>query len=256
MSLAQAQEAEAAIIATAEAAGARLLLEGRDWTADPALVPALPGAHQIRNANLAWQMLSAQHALRVPREAFLAGLETATWPARFQRLADGPLTNGIETYVDGAHNGDAAAALAAHLAATGPMHIVLGILANKNAGEIIRLLQPHALSLTFVPVPDHDHHDPAALAEHFGAAAAADLPEALAALPAPRLIAGSLYLAGEALALNRELPRLGFGRLLLGAGIAFALHARRRRSSCRPGPSASSARTGRCRGSAATVVSR
>ena len=206
VSLAQPREAETAIITTAEAAGARLMLEGRDWTADQTLVPALPGAHQVRNANLAWQMLSAQHALNVPREAFLTGLRTATWPARFQRLADGPLTNGVETYVDGAHNGDAATALAAHLAATGPMHVVLGILANKNAGEIIRLLQPHALSLTFVPVPDHDHHDPAVLAEHFGARGAADLPEALATLPAPRLIAGSLYLAGEALALNRELP--------------------------------------------------
>ena len=205
VSLAQAKEAETAIVATAEAAGARLLLEGRDWTTDPSLVPALPGAHQVRNANLAWQMLGAQHEVNVPREAFLAGLRGANWPARFQRLAGGPL-GGVETYVDGAHNGDAAAALAAHLASTGPMHIVLGILANKNAGEIIRLLQPHALSLTFVPVADHDHHDPAALAEHFGGTAAADLAAGVAPLPAPRLIAGSLYLAGEALSLNGSLP--------------------------------------------------
>ncbi len=206
VSLAQGKEAETAIVATAEAAGARLWLEGRDWAIDPTLVPALPGAHQVRNANLAWQMLSAQHAVDAPREAFLAGLRAAAWPARFQRLADGPLTNGVETYVDGAHNGDAAAALAAHLASTGPMHVVLGLLANKNAGEIISLLRPHALSLTFVPVPGHDHHDPAALAEHFGGRAASELREALAALPAPRLIAGSLYLAGEALALNLEPP--------------------------------------------------
>ena len=43
------------------------------------------------------------------------------------------------------------------------MHIVLGILANKDADEIVTILQPHALSLTFVPVGDHDHHDPASL---------------------------------------------------------------------------------------------
>ena len=73
--------------------------------------------------------------------------------------------------------------------------------------EIIRLLQPHALSLTFVPVPDHDHHDPAMLADYFAGEAAGGIAEALAPLPAPRLIAGSLYLAGEALALNRELPQ-------------------------------------------------
>jgi dihydrofolate synthase/folylpolyglutamate synthase len=206
VSLAQAREAEIAIIATAKAAGAPLLLEGRDWTIDPSLVPALPGAHQLRNANLAWEMLSAQRTVRVPREAFIAGLQSAIWPARFQLMADGPLARGIATWVDGAHNGDAAAALAAHLRSTGPMHVVLGILANKDADEIMALLRPRALSLTFVPVPDHEHHDPAALAKRFGGRAASNLIDALAPLPAPRLIVGSLYLAGEALALNGEQP--------------------------------------------------
>ena len=206
VSLAQANEAEAAIIATAEAADAPLLLEGREWKIDPSLVPALPGAHQVRNANLAWQLLVAQSAITVPRSAFLAGLQTARWPARFQLLTNGPLARGIATWIDGAHNGDAAAALAAHLRSTGPMHLVLGILANKNADEIVDLLKPHALSLTFVSVPDQDHHDPAMLAERFGGRAAPTLPDALSPLPAPRLIAGSLYLAGEALALNGEQP--------------------------------------------------
>ena len=206
VSLAQVREAEAAIIATADAAGAPLLLEGREWTIDPSLVPALPGAHQVRNANLAWQMLEVQSAIEVPRSAFLAGLKTAYWPARFQLMADGPLTRGTATWVDGAHNGDAAAALAAHLRSTGPMHVVLGILAHKDAEEIVVLLRPHALSLNFVPVSDHDYHAPALLAERFGGRAAASLADALALLPAPRLIAGSLYLAGEALALNGEQP--------------------------------------------------
>ena len=135
----------------------------------------------------------------------MQGLRSATWPARFQRLARGPLGE-VETYVDGAHNGDAAAALAAHLRSTGPMHMVLGILANKDADEIATLLRPHALSLTFVPVPDHDHHDPVLLADRFRGRAADSLNHALAPLPAPRLIAGSLYLAGKALALNGEQP--------------------------------------------------
>ena len=205
VSLAQAAEAEAAIAATAEAAGAPLFLEGRDWTTDPSLVPELPGAHQVRNANLAWQMLEAQSAITVRREAFLTALQSAEWPARFQRMASGPLGD-VATWVDGAHNGDAAAALAALLRSAGPMHLVLGILANKDAAEIVALIQPHALSLTFVPVGDHEHHDPSALAERFGGRAASGLEEALAPLPAPRLVAGSLYLAGEALALNGEQP--------------------------------------------------
>jgi dihydrofolate synthase/folylpolyglutamate synthase len=130
----------------------------------------------------------------------------ATWPARFQRMADGPLTGGKTTFVDGAHNGDAAAALAAHLDAVGPMNIVLGILANKDADAIVGSLAPHALSLTFVPVPDHPFHDPSALARRYDGRAAITLGGALADLPAPRLVAGSLYLAGEALALNGEAP--------------------------------------------------
>ncbi len=206
ISLAQPSEAEHEIVRVSTENGAPLLLEGRDWTIDPGLRPSLPGPHQIRNANLAWQMLSAQSVLAVPREAFESGLATATWPARFQRLADGPLTNGIETWLDGAHNPDAAAALAALLATREPMHLVLGILANKDAAAIVELLRPRALSLTFVPIPDHEAHDPRVLAERFNGRAASNLIDALAPLPTPRLIAGSLYLAGVALSLNGTLP--------------------------------------------------
>jgi dihydrofolate synthase/folylpolyglutamate synthase len=62
------------------------------------------------------------------------------------------------------------------------------------------------LSLTFVPVPEHPSHDPAALADRFGGIASPDVETALASLPAPRLVAGSLYLAGDVLRRNGELP--------------------------------------------------
>ena len=64
----------------------------------------------------------------------------------------------------------------------------------------------HALTLTFVPVADHAHHDPDDLAQGFGGRSEPGLQDALADLPSPRLIAGSLYLAGEALAANGEVP--------------------------------------------------
>jgi dihydrofolate synthase/folylpolyglutamate synthase len=142
----------------------------------------------------------------VGRASFLSGLTSTQWPARFQRLADGPLTQGIETWLDGAHNLEAARALAALLADHGTKHIVLGILANKDASAIIAELAPHVASFTFVPVADHEHHDPAELAAQFGGRAARSLEEALGDLTAPRLIAGSLYLAGEALRLNGQTP--------------------------------------------------
>ncbi len=168
-------------------------------------LPTMIGAHQWQNAALAVEMLRSQERLQVGDGAMAMGIRNAAWPARFQRLPAGPLAP-VETWLDGAHNDNAASALATLLEERGPMHIVLGILANKDAEAIVAALQPHALSLTFVPVPDHDHHNPAALAKRFGGTVAGNLEKALEPLPAPRLVAGSLYLAGEALSLNGSLP--------------------------------------------------
>ena len=204
--LAQLEEAEDAILRIAKERGSPVLLEGRDWAIDPTLRSSLLGDHQVRNANLAWQMLQAQDRIPVGRASFVSGLSSAQWPARFQQLANGRLTRGVETWLDGAHNLEAARALAALLSDHGPKHIVIGILANKDADAIVSALAPYALSVTFVPVGDHAHHDPNELAARFGGKAAGSLEEALSELPAPRLIAGSLYLAGEALKLNGQTP--------------------------------------------------
>ena len=206
VSLAQPPEAEQAILRIAQERGARLFLEGRDWTVDTKLRPGLAGAHQRRNSALAWQMLAAQRVLAVTYDDFQTGIARARWPARFQKLGDGPVARIAETWVDGAHNAAAAEALAALLAERGPMHLILGILANKDAASIVGKLAPHALSLTFVPVADHAHHDPDELAREFGGQAMPEIEEALAAVPGPRLVAGSLYLAGTVMALNDELP--------------------------------------------------
>jgi len=206
VSVAQVEEAEQVIADVARERGAPLLLEGHDWSVDRELEPALAGAHQRRNAGLAWAMLWAQNRIAIPHAAFVRAVGQARWPARFQQLRNGPLTKGKATWVDGAHNAAAAAALAGILAERGPMHVVLGILANKDADAIVTALRPFALSLTFVPVPDHAHHDPAELARRFGGRASSSVEQALADLPEPRLVAGSLYLAGAVLAANDEVP--------------------------------------------------
>jgi dihydrofolate synthase/folylpolyglutamate synthase len=206
VSVAQPAEAEAAIGAVAAERQAPLFLEGRDWMVDPDLRPGLAGPHQRRNAGLAREMLSRQDRLQIPSATLLDAIAATRWPARFQRLGNGPLIGDLTTWIDGAHNAAAATALADVLAERGQIHIVLGILANKDAEAIVAALAPHALSFTFVPVPDHAHHDPAALAAQFGGRAATTLQDALAGLPEPRLIAGSLYLAGAALAANNQVP--------------------------------------------------
>ncbi len=202
--LAQTAEATARIEAVAAAAGAPLSLEGRDWHLDPTIETGLAGAHQRRNANLAARMLEV---FGIGNAAIRAGIAAATWPARFQRLGSGPLDRRGRIWVDGAHNPAAAAVLAVELAAH-PMHLIIGILANKDADGIVAPLAAHALSLTFVDVPDHDSHDPVVLAARWDGLAAASLTEAIASQPddGDVMIMGSLYLAGVALALNGDVP--------------------------------------------------
>jgi dihydrofolate synthase / folylpolyglutamate synthase len=200
--LSQAPDALTRIAAVAAMAQAPLLIEGRDWSFDPALTPALGGAHQVRNANLAAQM--CRHRA-IDDAAIIRGVAAARWPARLQRLRAGPLAGAREVWIDGAHNPAAAQILAATLEPA-PKHLILGILANKDADGIIAPLAPHSLSLTFVDVPGHASHDAAHLAKIWGGRAADSLITAMARQDSPILIAGSLYLAGEALRLNTEIP--------------------------------------------------
>ena len=179
-------------------------------------LPSLAGEHQAGNYALAVAMLRSQQLLAIPADALTRGAQ-ARWPARLQRMQPGPLTSllpdGGQLWVDGAHNPAAAGPVARELAriAKGrPVTVILGMLANKDADHVVASL---AVSrLIAVPVPGHDHHAPAGLAELadlYGARAdtAPDLPAALALAVTPVvLIAGSLYLAGEALRLNQEWP--------------------------------------------------
>ena len=183
-------------------------------------LPRLRGLHQIDNAALAVAMLHRQQLLPVPVEALARGMIEARWPARMQRLRPGPLTAQLldhrsELWIDGAHNPAAAAPVryaVEEMAGGRSVTIVLGILANKDADGVIAALAPAATRLIAVPVGGHAHHAPdtlAALARGHGLAAATapDLCTAVSMIPAHvTLIAGSLYLAGEALRLNDELP--------------------------------------------------
>ncbi len=206
ISLAQAPEAEARIDRAAREAGATLHLENRDWFADLSFAPALSGTFQLRNANLAAQMIRITGF--ASETDIREGIAAARWPARLQKLREGPLTQRREVWIDGAHNPAAAEALAMTLAER-PMHLILGILANKDADGIVTAVAAHSLSLTFVEVPGHASYDPIELANRFGGTAAASVEDALGALLASRdpvLILGSLYLAGTVLATNGEPP--------------------------------------------------
>ncbi|NNM75365.1 bifunctional folylpolyglutamate synthase/dihydrofolate synthase [Sphingomonas sp. ID1715] len=222
VTLAYPDEAERSVDAAVVRAGARRLKRGEAWFLEGRLyrdgygelvLPPLQlaGAHQLENAALAVAMLRHQQAIRFPDVVMLAGIEGARWPARLQQLGAGPLVGSREAWLDGGHNVSAAEALAAALAGR-KLHLVIGMLANKDVSSFLRLLAPVVRSVTAVPIDGHDHHAPddiAALARglSLGASTAPDVPAALAGLESPILIAGSLYLAGQILELNGELPQ-------------------------------------------------
>jgi dihydrofolate synthase/folylpolyglutamate synthase len=181
--------------------------------------PSLAGEHQIENAGLAIAMLRHQRRVRVSMKAIDKGLVAAKWPARLQRLAPGPLTGHREVWLDGGHNPNAAQRLfsflnrhiyADRILATGevrPIHLIIGMIEGKDPTALTAPLATLLESITAVPVPGHDWHPASAFGT--SARAAPDVPSALAKIPddgLPILIAGSLYLAGEVLRLNDEVP--------------------------------------------------
>ena len=177
-------------------------------------LPALPGEHQADNAALAIAMLRHQNALLISDAAYRAAMGWAKWPARLQKLAKGPITQLLpdtEIWLDGGHNPNAGEAIAKHFAETdGDLHLVIGMLANKDSAAIIGPLLNKLTSIIAVPVPDHDWHRAEAFGSTLPVTSAQDVKAALTNLvskkPKQVLIAGSLYLAGEVLRLNQQMP--------------------------------------------------
>jgi len=168
-------------------------------------IPALPGMHQIENAGLAIAMLQAG-GCPPARQAVVDGLQNAHWPARLQLLNDGPVTRGRTVWLDGGHNRNAGEMLARHFAGK-RLHLIIGMIESKDPAALIEPLGRSIASLTAVPVTTHAHHPATAFGPQ--AKGANSVIEAIAALPddgLPVLIAGTLYLAGEVLRLNDEIP--------------------------------------------------
>ena len=193
---------------------------------------SMPGAHQAQNAALAAAMLRAQSQLLIDERSIKMGLSTASWPARMQVLAKGPLcahAPRASIVLDGGHNANAARAIAEYFKTHGikGIHAVMGVLKAKDANAMLDELAPFISDFTAVPISGHDHYPPvelAAAAKVAGVAqvhTAASVEAAVAKIGQPELerpgsyypsfcgtilIAGSLYLAGEALRANDEIP--------------------------------------------------
>jgi dihydrofolate synthase/folylpolyglutamate synthase len=186
---------------------------------DEASIAAVPellglaGAHQRRNAACALAIADAVEAhLGRPLSdgARARGLALCRLPGRLEQIADAPLV-----VVDGAHNPQAAATIAGELRALHPgAHrrvLVLGISRGKNAGGIARPLCREVDQVVATRAASDRAIEPAELAATVRAAAPGlpviEAPDCAAALALARdlagpagavLVAGSLFLAGEA----------------------------------------------------------
>jgi len=201
----------------------RLLVQMQDRLLDlPA--PSLPGEHQFANAGLAVAALLALDDPRIDEAAMGRGIAATTWPARFQRLTAGPLAEtakaaGADLWLDGGHNphaGQAVARALGELAARDgrPVALIAGLLANKDATGFFAPFAPlgaQAFTVTFEGHAAASAAQTAAAAQGAGLRAQAcdsigsALEQALAITPTPHvLICGSLYLAGEVLAMSPE----------------------------------------------------
>lgn len=194
----QADEAREVIRAAAEEAGSPLVFAEEPCEG----VVNLAGAHQRWNASTALSALDAAD-LVASAGARARGLASVQWPARFQRI-------GRNIVLDGAHNVSAAEALVRAWRETfgkTKAHLVFGALRDKHPGEVLRVLRGIADEAVLVPI-SNDRAAPVtelrAVAESCGFPAIREgrLGEILADAPSrPTLITGSLFLAGEALAI-------------------------------------------------------
>lgn len=167
----------------------------------------LIGPHQAINCAVAEAALRAS-GLAITGEQMWSGLSRTRWPGRFDIVSRNPLI-----VLDGAHNPHGAAALAAAVSAQFPgrkLTLILGILRDKDYPTVCRTLAPLATRILCVPVANNrtaTAEEIAHACQPSPAEPCRDIADALAkASGEDILIAGSLYLVGEALALLQHSP--------------------------------------------------
>jgi dihydrofolate synthase/folylpolyglutamate synthase len=176
--------------------------------------PVLPGFHQ--RVNFALAVAAVSEVVRLTPDNVEDAARSVRWPGRLQwvhRPAARPLL------LDGAHNPDGAAVLAAYLDQenlSGKVDLVFGALLDKDIEGLFSPLRGRVRRTVFVSPPSPRAGAPEELAVRAGfgpQAAAPDLWSAIQRLEeaeptgaAPIIVAGSLYLVGEMLRLLEDAP--------------------------------------------------
>ena len=191
-------------------------------------LPRLAGRHQLGNAGTAIAAVKAAGFGDLEASLFERGMRAVDWPGRLQRLPRGRLEliapEGAELWLDGGHNVEGGRAVAAAMAdleerSPAPLVLVAAMLATKDSAGYLREFKGLAREIVAVPMHGQGAARPpeelAGIADEAGlrASVAPGIEAALDAVRATRferppriLICGSLYLAGEVLAINGTPP--------------------------------------------------
>ncbi len=191
-------------------------------------LPALPGEHQISNAATAIataRCFAEMHNFELTTAMIDQGLKSVEWPGRMQRLKTGHLLDlvpkGSEIWLDGGHNPGAAVMISEFLKTLSdrdskPVTLICGMLDTKDPIGYFSALSSVVDRVITVPVATSDSGiSPGELAQAakkcgLKADEATSLTTALAQVKGQKsqriLIAGTLYLVGEALAKNGTPP--------------------------------------------------
>jgi len=164
----------------------------------------LPGPHQRQNAAVA-VAAAEQAGLQLNYDIVRQALTHVSWPGRFERIKN---TNII---LDGAHNPHAAESLVDTWLHEYPHHkatLIFGAVEGKNTDKVLAILAPIADHIHLTPIDsprslaESDYQS--ALPENTPHTMHESLEQALASAQnskSPILIAGSLFLIGQAKAL-------------------------------------------------------
>ncbi len=233
LSARQPDEAAAALERQALKLGVTLTAMGQDfdtWSEHGRLVfqdeealydlslPRLAGEHQIANAGVA---IKAALMLGLTPEAIDNGLQTVSWPGRLQQIKAGPLFAVLppasELWLDGGHNPHAARALRSFIDSLQardpkPLQVICGLINTKDAGEFFASFEGLDARFACVGFSSEAAIAPTDLvtaAQNKGleavvASSPLDVIQTLKPEAHRVLICGSLYLAGDVLAMSPE----------------------------------------------------
>jgi dihydrofolate synthase/folylpolyglutamate synthase len=110
----------------------------------------LIGDHQKDNASVAIEIVKNSHP-DINDEAIEKGLQNTKWPARMEKIS-----NALDIWFDCGHNAEGAKTIAEQLKQWKindpdmPIHLVLGLAADKNPNEFLKPIAPYINTLTCI----------------------------------------------------------------------------------------------------------